>query len=226
MSQALLEARELRVVRTGDAGPVTVLGGVSLSVAPGEVVDVSGPSGAGKTTLLRALALMLPEVSGELSLEGATATAIGPRVWRTRVALLPQQAAIFGGCVRENLLVPWTLKVREGEPAPADDVLRAALDAVGLSEVALDRDAARLSVGQAARVALVRVTLTRPRVLLLDEPDANLDEESAAQVAALTARFAEDGGAVVRVRHHRPDAIASRRLRLCDGALEGAADGC
>jgi ABC-type iron transport system FetAB ATPase subunit len=127
--------------------------------------------------------------------------------------------------VRENLLVPWRLKVRHDARAPSEADLRAALDAVGLAEVALDRDAARLSVGQAARVALVRVGLTRPDVLLLDEPDANLDEESAAQVAALTMRFAEGGGGVVRVRHQRPDAIASRRLRLCDGALGEVACG-
>lgn len=225
MSQALLEARGLRVVRPGDTGPVTVLDGVDLALARGEVVDVAGPSGSGKTTLLRALALMLPGVAGELALEGVSAVSLGTRAWRTRVALLPQQAVIFPGCVRENLLVPWSLKIREGAPAPDDARLREALDAVGLAEVALDRDAARLSVGQAARVALVRVGLTRPQVLLLDEPDANLDEESAAQVAALTARFAEEGGGVVRVRHHRPDAIASRRLRLEGGSLEEVTGG-
>lgn len=225
VSEPLLEARDLRVTRPGDAGPVTVLDGVDLTLARGEVADVSGPSGAGKTTLLRALALMLPGATGELLLAGQAASALGPRLWRTRVALLPQQASIMTGCIRDNLLVPWTLKVRHSVQKPSDGELRAALDAVGLAEVALDRDAARLSVGQAARVALVRVGLTRPDVLLLDEPDANLDEESAAQVAEQTARFAEAGGGVVRVRHHRPDAVVARRLRLEGGRLEEVADG-
>jgi putative ABC transport system ATP-binding protein len=196
-----------------------------FDVAAASVTVVFGPSGAGKTTLLRALALMLPGVEGDLSLGGVQAAEIGPRAWRARVALLPQQAVVFGGTVRENLLVPWGLKIRHGLAAPDDDALRAALGGMGLADVALDRDAARLSVGQAARIALLRVVLTAPEVLLLDEPDANLDEVSAAQVAAMTARFAADGGGVIRVRHHRPDAVAARRLCLACGALEAVTDG-
>lgn len=224
MTAALLEARGLRLVRRGDAGPLAVLDGAGLTLERGEVVDVSGPSGAGKTTLLRALARMLPGVGGELLLDGEPAERIGAREWRTRVALLPQRAVIVDGTVRANLLLPWTLKVRHGETAPDDAALRRSLDALGLDDVALDRDAARLSVGQAARIALVRVALTRPQVLLLDEPDASLDEVSAAQVAAGTARFAEAGGGVVRVRHQRPDAVPARRERLVAGRLHGVGD--
>jgi len=77
----------------------------------------------------------------------------------------------------------------------------------------------RLSEGQAARVALLRTVLTRPDVLLLDEPDAALDEESAEQVGLLTREFVDAGGAVVRVRHHRTDGLADRRLRLKGGTL-------
>lgn len=225
MSEPLLSARAMHVVRASDAGPLAVLDGVDLALERGEVVDISGPSGSGKTTLLRALARMLPGVCGDLALEGTPASGLAAREWRACVALVPQQAVILPGTVRENLLVPWTLKVREGRTAPSDDELRQALDSVGLAEVALDRDAARLSVGQAARVGMVRVGLTRPLVLLLDEPDANLDEESAAQVSALTARFAEGGGGVVRVRHHRPDDIAARRLRLAGGHLSEVSGG-
>lgn len=223
MTAPLLEARGLRVVRTGDAGPLKVLDGVDLELRRGEVVDVSGPSGSGKTTLVRALALMLPDVAGELFLEGRPAAEIGSREWRARVALLPQKPVVFPGSVRDNLLVPWRLKIRHGAEAPGNERLRAALDAFGLDDVALDRDAARLSVGQAARVAMARVGLTRPDVLLLDEPDASLDDESAAMVSALTVRFAETGG-VVRIRHHRPDGVATRRERLAAGHLRGVGD--
>jgi putative ABC transport system ATP-binding protein len=223
VSTPLLEARDLRVVRTGDAGPLKVLDGASLTLARGEIVDVSGPSGSGKTTLVRALALMLPHVAGELLLEGRPAAEVGPRVWRSRVALLPQKPAIFSRTVRDNLLIPWHLKVRHGVDAPAEDAMRRALDAFGLDDVALDRDAAKLSVGQAARVAMARLGLTRPDVLLLDEPDASLDEDSAALVAGLTVRFAQDG-AVLRIRHHRPDGIATRRERLVAGRLHGVGD--
>ncbi len=223
MTLPLLEARDLRVTRNGDTGLMKVLDGVDLVLHRGEVVDVSGPSGSGKTTLVRALALMLPDIVGELFLEGRSATEIGPRAWRARVALLPQKPVVFPGTVRDNLLVPWHLKIRHGAEAPAEERLRAALDAFGLDDVALDRDAARLSVGQAARVAMARVGLTRPDVLLLDEPDASLDDASAAMVSALTVRFAETGG-VVRIRHHRPDGVATRRERLADGRLRGVGD--
>ncbi len=95
-----------------------------------------------------------------------------------------------------------------------DSALTAALERIGLADITLDRDASRLSVGQAARIALMRVLLTGPRVLLLDEPDAALDEASSDAVTALTRDFARGGGAVVRVRHHRTDGLASRRLCL------------
>lgn len=223
MKAPLLEARDLRVVRSGDAGPLKVLDGASLTLERGEVVDISGPSGSGKTTFVRALALMLPDVAGELFLEGRPAAEVGARVWRSRVALLPQKPVIFPGTVRENLLVPWRLKVRHDTTPPGEDELRAKLDSFGLDDVALDRDAAKLSVGQAARVAMARIGLPRPDVLLLDEPDASLDESAAAMVASLTVRFAETG-AVVRVRHHRPDGVATRRERLVAGRLHGVGD--
>ena len=96
MTAPLLEARDLRVVRIGDAGPLKVLDGASLTLERGEIVDVFGPSGSGKTTLVRALALMLPDVAGELLLEGRPAAEMGARAWRSRVALLPQKPVLFG----------------------------------------------------------------------------------------------------------------------------------
>lgn len=214
----VLSATGLTVVLSGDAGPVRVLDGVSLALDPATITDVTGPSGAGKTTLLRAVARLLPGAEGQLELRGVDADAIAPGEWRTRVALLPQRAAIVSGTVRDNLLLPWSLKVRHGHAAPSASALDEALASVGLG-VDLDRDASRLSVGQAARVALLRVLLTEPEVLLLDEPDANLDDASAASVAEMTRGFAERGGAVVRVRHQRSDALAARRLRLEHGHL-------
>jgi putative ABC transport system ATP-binding protein len=221
VSQLLLQAHDLVVVLPGDFGDIRVLDGVSFELAAGTVCDVIGPSGSGKTTLLRALAWLLPVGTGSLLLDGVSAGEIHPTAWRAAVALLPQKPVIVEGCVRDNLLRPWSLKVHHGHTAPDDSAMRAALDRVAL-DAALDRDAARLSVGQQARVALVRTLLTRPRVLLLDEPDAALDEVSAAAVGDLTREFAENGGAVVRVRHHRSDDIAHRRLRLAGGSLVDA----
>lgn len=214
-----LEARGITAERTGDAGPIRVLDGVDLLLEPGTLTDVVGGSGAGKTTLLLALARLLPGVTGELLLGGRPASGIEPRVWRTRVTYLPQRSSLFGGSVRDNLRFPWTLGVRSADTAPDDPQLRAALDSVHLNDVGLDREVSRLSEGQAARVALLRAVLTRPDVLLLDEPDASLDDESAAQVTEVTRRFVSEGGAAVRVRHLRSDELAQRRLRLDAGRL-------
>jgi putative ABC transport system ATP-binding protein len=220
----LLEARELSAVLQGDAGDVRILDGVSLRVGAGEVVDIVGPSGSGKSTLLRALAQLLPGATGELLVDGASSTQIPPAAWRLRVALLPQKPIMFAGTLRDNLLFPYALGVRKGAPRPAETRLAEALERLGV-DAALDREATRLSVGQAARVAFLRTLLTGPSVLLLDEPDAALDDVSADAVAAMTAEFAaraRAGGApaaVVRVRHHRSDGIASRRLHLEDGHL-------
>ncbi|HEY5540454.1 MAG TPA: ATP-binding cassette domain-containing protein [Coriobacteriia bacterium] len=219
----LLEARDLSAILAGDAGDVRVLDGVSLAVDAGEIVDVVGPSGSGKSTLLRALAKLLPGATGELFVGGSSASALTPSQWRGMVALLPQKPVMFSGTVRDNLVYPWLLTVRRGAQRPGDKRLAADLDRLGV-DAALDRDASRLSVGQAARVSFLRTLLTDPTVLLLDEPDAALDDVAADAVAALITEFVagragRGGGAVVRVRHHRPDGIASRRLRLEHGHL-------
>ena len=216
---AVLEARDLRAELRSDSGTRRVLDGISLDVAAGEIVDITGPSGSGKTTLLRALARLLPHATGTLTLDSVPADEIAPQRWRALVALLPQKPAIVDGDVRANLLLPWTLKIRHGETQPSDAELDAALERVGLTEIALDREAARLSVGQAARVALLRVLLTSPRVLLLDEPDAALDDASAAAVGCYAAELASAGGAVVRVRHRSSDGLATKRFVLADGRL-------
>jgi putative ABC transport system ATP-binding protein len=218
----LLSAEDLVLDLPGDEGTQRVLDHVSLSLTSGEIVDVVGASGAGKTMLLRALARLLPKSQGRLMLEGTPAERVPGTEWRSRVALLPQKAAIGPGTVGDNLFLPWTLKVRHGRRPPSRADFGRALSSVGLDGIAFDRDAARLSVGQAARIALLRVVLTGPDVLLLDEPDANLDDASAEQVAIATRTFAERGGGVVRVRHQRADALAARRLILVAGKLEEA----
>jgi putative ABC transport system ATP-binding protein len=218
-SASLLVARALTLSRRADDAVIRVLDGVDLRLAAGTLADLVGPSGSGKTTLLLALARLLPNVEGALELEGSAASEIDPHLWRVRVAYLPQRNALQPGTVALNLTLPWRLKIRAGETPPDDATLRAALDSVRLADVALDRDVARLSEGQAARVAFLRTLLTGPRVLLLDEPDAALDADSSAEVGRLTRAFADTGGAVIRVRHHVADGLADRRLRLEAGAL-------
>lgn len=224
MTDLLLEARHLVAERDGDSGPCRVLDGVTLSLRRGMLAEVTGPSGAGKTTLLLALARLLPGVTGSLALDGRDAAEIDPAEWRSRVALLPQRPALTRGTVADSLLLPWSFKIRTHSEHPTQAELRSWLDRVGLAEVSLDRDATRLSVGQAARIALLRAVLVGPEVLLLDEPDASLDDESAAEVQRLSAEFASRGGAVVRVSHLRRGGEATVRYRLAAGHLTEVRD--
>lgn len=215
----VLTARDLRVSVYADGAQRSVLSGASLELAAGDLLELGGSSGAGKSTLLRSLARLQPGMSGDLFLAGEPASAIAPADWRCRVALVPQQACALPGTVAENLRAPWTLRIRAGTPGPDDTALRSALDSVGLDDVSLERDALRLSVGQASRVAFLRVWLTHPEVLLLDEPDAALDDVAAGAIERATQDFARAGGAVIRVRHARTTDPGNRRVTLCDGVL-------
>jgi putative ABC transport system ATP-binding protein len=213
----MLEAEGLIVDRNGGT---RVLDGIGLRLAPGELVALEGPSGSGKSTLLWALARFLPVSGGVLRLNGTDAGATDVRAWRRAVSLVLQTPSLVPGTVGENVRLPWTLSVRAGEDGAPDDArLRRELDGLGLDEIALDRDAGELSVGQAARVALLRSLLAGPEVLLLDEPDASLDDEAAERVRARLERFTAEGGAILVVRHHRKDDPADRRVRLERGFL-------
>ena len=186
----------------------TLLSGASFSLEAGGVYDLVGPSGSGKSTLLRVCARML---------------ARRPRTApRRRVFLVPQQPALVGGTVRDNLLLPWTLSVNAGSAPPADGDLERLLEAADLHDVELGRNAAQLSGGQAARVALLRAFATRPRVLLLDEVDAALDDESARAVGRLTKSLVDDRMACLRIRHRAADGVACGTFSLRDGALSYA----
>ncbi len=215
----LFEACDLSVSYAGDgqAAPVR-LEGVSFGLDVGSVYDLTGPSGAGKSMLLRACAQMMPLAGGCLLLDGADSETFTCQEWRRRVCLVPQRASLVPGTIRDNLLLPWSLKVNRGRPTPSDLQLQQLLKAA-LLDVPLDRDAAKLSGGQAARVALLRVFATRPPVMLLDEVDAALDDESAQAVAALTVSLVAEGATCFRIRHRPPDGFAQGVFHLESGRL-------
>lgn len=223
----LLEAYDLSVDLPAEKGFVHVLDGTSLILREGEVADLVGPSGSGKSTLLRALARLMPRVRGRIAFRGEPAESIAATTWRTKVALLPQRPSVVAGTVGDNLMLPWRFKVRSGNSRPSDEQMRECLDGLGLGEIGLDRDAARLSVGQQARVAFARTLLTAPDVLLLDEAEAALDDVSAEAITGAVRAFMSGpgGGAppsrcVLRVRHRAADGLAHRRLTLEHGRLE------
>jgi ABC-type iron transport system FetAB ATPase subunit len=169
------------------------IGPVSLAVAAGECVCISGPSGAGKSQLLRAIADLDPH-AGEVRLAGTPVNSVAPPEWRRQVGLLPPESC-------------WWL------PRVSDHFnTRVPLAEVGLGESILEQPVARLSSGEKQRLALLRLLANQPRVLLLDEPTANLDPENTRRVEAVIAAYrAARGAAVIWVSHDREQAA-----RVCD----------
>lgn len=221
MSSPLFEARKLTVSYEGApfvTRPSAKVEEADISLDAGDICDLVGPSGSGKSMLFRAMALMMERQGGELFLDGRPDAGFSPTQWRRRVCLVPQQAALVPGSIRDNLLVPWKLKVNEDRTPPSDGELEAMLEAA-LLDVGLDRNASKLSGGQAARVALVRSLATRPKVLLLDEVDSALDDAASRAVGTLICRVVEEGAACIRIRHRPPDGLASKVLKLENGKV-------
>jgi ABC-type iron transport system FetAB ATPase subunit len=198
-----IETEGLAVARGGRQ----ILRGIDLRVQAGQVVAVAGPSGVGKSSLLRCLVRLDEPAAGRVLVDGSDAAGLDPCVLRRRVGLVMQAPAMLPGDVRANLAY--------GLEAPQEGELREALAATGLAPALLDRRASELSGGEAARVAVARALTRDPGALLLDEPTAALDRDSAAAVEALVGELAGRGLGVLVVTHD--DAQAER---LADERVE------
>lgn len=217
---SIFSAQSLSISHTRDGRKQTVLADVSFALEAGRLYDLIGPSGCGKSTLLRACAQLMPIDQGVLLFEDQPSSNFSPAQWRNCVALVPQKPSLIPGTVQSNLLLPWSLKIRSGQTAPSNSILRGYLDRIGLEDVELDRDIAQLSGGQAARVALVRTLVTNAPVLLIDEADAALDAATSQVVGELLQQEVQDKGrCCLRITHRTPDGRASATLRVTDGTL-------
>ncbi|MGW2412376.1 ABC transporter permease [Streptomyces tubercidicus] len=201
---------------------VTGFNQLTLDADPGTTIAVVGPNGAGKTTLLRALLGLTPRARAALRLGDTDVTALPPH--RRGVAWVPQDGALFPHL---NALHNTAYGLR-AHGTPRGDARRTAqqwLDRLGVGHLA-HRKPAQLSGGQAQRVALARALAARPRLLLLDEPLAALDQTTRAQVRhTLRGHLADFGGVCLIVTHDPVEAVslADRVLVLDDGrALQDA----
>ena len=156
------------------AGSKTILESVNLEIQRGEIFAFIGPSGSGKTTVLRLIDLLDMPTAGTITVDGTdTAASNAVRLSiRRRMAMVFQKPAVLNTTVAGN--VAFGLKFREVEKSEIESRVHEALDIVGLLHLA-DRKAVTLSGGEMQRVAIARALVTRPEVLLLDEPTANLD---------------------------------------------------
>jgi len=199
-----IQVRDLRVTLAGRR----VLDGVALSVPCSQVTGLLAPSGAGKSTLLRACVRLVEADAGSITLGGEDILALDARVLRRRVGFVAQSPAMLPGSVADNL--------RHGVDGLGDDELLEALRAASLDPAFAGRTARELSGGERARVALARALTRGPRLLLLDEPTAALDDAAAARIGQ-TLRGLRDRGLGICVATHDErfaETWADRRERL------------
>ena len=208
-----LEARELVVLREGRR----ILDGASILVRSGEAVAIQGPSGSGKSTLARTLATLVEADSGTVLLGGQDAREIAPTQFRTRVAFLAQQPAMFEGTVRDNLGAGPALHGRSLGDAQARELTLA----VGLDESILPRETRTLSGGERQRAALARALANTPEILILDEPTAALDPDAGARIIELLRALSARGLSVLMVTHVEAHAraLGGTRYRCALGRL-------
>ncbi len=191
-------------------GRPAVLRDVSFTVQPGQVVALVGPSGAGKTTTLSLLLRLYEIDGGAIRVDGIDIRSVRVQSLREQMALVPQEPVLFGGSIAEN--------IRYGRLDAGDDELykaAAAANALGFIEelpeglaTVVGERGVKLSAGQRQRVAIARALLHNPRILLLDEATASLDNESEALVQ----------DALTKLMHGRTTLVVAHRLTTVERA--------
>jgi len=201
MMASLLEAIE---VSYGYRAPRWVIDGVSFSVEEGEFVGIIGPNGAGKTTLLKLLDGLLEPQQGEIRLKRRAMREMSRREIARQVAILPQEVTFYFNFTSLEIVLqgraPFLGGLRlEGEKDV--EIARNAMDKTGTLQFA-DLSITELSEGEKQRVLVARALTQQPRLLLLDEPTANLDLNYQVEVMDLVrARSQQEGVAVVMASH-------------------------
>ena len=194
------------------------LTGVSFAVESGETVALVGPSGAGKSTVLGLLLRFHDPDRGRVTIDGVDARRAGLGELRERLALVPQEPAIFGASIADN--------IRYGRPGASDDEVRAAADAAFASDF-IDRlpegfatfvgeRGLRLSAGQRQRLAIARAVLKNAPILLLDEATSALDAESERVVQHALERLMA-GRTTLAIAHRLATVMTSDRILVLDG---------
>jgi putative ABC transport system ATP-binding protein len=231
---AILEAHDLRkTYRLSKTNLVNALRGVDVAIDEGEMVAIMGPSGSGKSTLMHVLGLLhQPDRQGgpapELRFGGRSMTDLSDRD-RTRI-----RATEMGFVFQSFNLIP-TLSAIENVILAADyagssrsdsrPAALEALDLVGLADRANHRPS-ELSGGEQQRVAIARALITRPRLVLGDEPTGNLDSQRTAEVLSLLRRLNEEAGQTFVIVTHDPRVgeACDRVIRMQDGLVQSDAE--
>lgn len=224
---AVLRAEALSRVFRSAGGDVTAVRDADLAVEAGELVAVAGRSGAGKTTLLTMLGGLDTPTKGRVLVDGADLADPSTDVAAlrgSRIASIFQTAGLIAVLsAAENVEVP--LRIRRVNAAERDRRVAQALRDVGLEDHARQRPG-ELSGGQQQRVGIARALVMTPAILLADEPTAQLDSETGAQIMDLIAQLVHHRGTAAVVATHDAAMLAraDRVLELHDGVLRERVD--
>jgi ATP-binding cassette subfamily B protein len=194
-----------------------VLDGVSFTVHPGERVAIVGPSGAGKSTVFQLLLRFYDAAAGEIRFDGVRVAAADPHELRSRVAMVPQDVAIFATTIADN--------IRFGRPDASDAEVANAADLAAASEfirrlpqgfdTQIGERGVTLSGGQRQRIAIARAILRAAPLLLLDEATSSLDAESETLVQAALERLME-GRTTIVIAHRLATVLSCDRILVMD----------
>jgi len=204
-------------------GGQEALSGLTMSIDKGEMVFVTGHSGAGKSTLLKLIALIERPTSGQVVVDGQNTR----RVRRNRIPKYRRQIGmvfqdhklLYDRPVSDNVALP--LIIAGVGYREAGKRVRAALDQVGLLQKE-KRNPETLSAGEQQRVGIARAIVTRPKLLIADEPTGNLDPDLSLEVMRIFRRFNEVGVTLLIASHDIAliDKLGCRRIELEDGRLQ------
>jgi ATP-binding cassette subfamily C protein len=202
-----LTVESLAVVPPGEVMPV--LQGVTFSLEAGDALGIVGPSASGKSSLARALVGAWTRIGGAIRLDGATLDQWSPEALGRHIGYLPQDIELFDGTIAEN--------ISRLEADADSDAIVAAARAAGVHdmivhlprgyETRVGEGGASLSAGQRQRIGLARALYREPFLVVLDEPNSNLDHAGDAALSEAIVRVRQRGG-IVLVVAHRPSALA------------------
>jgi ATP-binding cassette subfamily C protein CydCD len=195
---------------------------LELVLEPGRIHAIVGPSGSGKSTLANLLMRLADPSGGRISCAGVDLRELDLAQWRSRIAWVPQRPTLFTGTVAQNIALY--------KPAASQNEIRQAIAAAGARPLIeglpdglatlVGEGARRLSAGQAQRIALARAFLAQRPLLVLDEPTAHLDEDSALEVGDAIARLAPGRTTLLIVHQPALSALADEVFAMHDGRLQ------